>query len=69
MKKEKERKKDLFSQTYVKIRTGRFLKKCENRPTLVNTIEQLSMQTITPLLKVFQNTHHFSFSIDDGVVT
>jgi hypothetical protein len=36
---------------------------------LVNTLEQLSMQTIAPLLKLSQDTHHFSFSIDDGVVT
>jgi hypothetical protein len=59
----------LFPQIYVKIRIGQFSKKGENRPTLLNTLEQLSMQTITPLLKVFQDTHHFSFSIDDGDVT
>ncbi len=65
----KNEKTDLFSQTYFKIGIGPFSQKCENHPTLVNTLEQLSMQTITPSLKLFLDTHHFSFSIDDGVVT
>jgi len=60
---------DSFSQIYVKIGIGQLSQKCENCPTLVNTLEWLSMQTIAPLLKLSQDTHHFSFSIDDGAIT